>query len=257
VIRRLLLATMLLAGCVAPLNGQATSPSVEFIPRALFHASGERLAGADDERFTWEGNIGGELDLVDYRVGRLMFVANYQVGLGDELRPFDANRGDYILEGSASGRLPHAELAGVFYHQSRHLSDRPKDFAIDWNMLGVRTRHTFLAGAWHFSARADLRRAIQKSFVDYTWEVDAGVRADTVIRPRVGVLLGLSVRHLGVDGSRGRDGPTGFRAEGGIRLEGGGGAVELFLAAERRLDAYPTEFAAINWATAGFRLVTR
>jgi hypothetical protein len=257
VIPRPLLATMLLAGCVAPLNAQATAPSIEFVPRALFHASGERLVGADDERFTWEGNIGGEIDLVDYRVGRLVFAANYQVGLGKELRAFDANRGDYILEGSASARLPRAELAAVFYHQSRHLSDRPKDFAIDWNMLGVRGRHTVLAGAWHLAARADLRGAVQKSYVDYQWEMDAGLRADHVIRPRLGILLGLSVRHLGVDGSRGRDGPTGFRAEGGVRIDGGAGAVELFVGAERRIDAYPTEFTAMTWVTAGFRLVNR
>jgi hypothetical protein len=258
VIRRIFIAAAVVASA-APVQGQTAAPAtqVEFLPRAAFHLMAEHLSGEADVRFRWDANFGGELDIVDYGVGRLMFVANYEVVLGDELRRFDPNQGNYILEGSASGRLKHVEVAGVFYHQSRHLSDRPKEFPIDWNMLGVRARGGFLLGALHMDARVDVRGVLQSSFVDYRWELDGRLRGDRVLTPRVGVLFGAAVRHLGTDGSRDRGGQTGFRAEGGVRLEGDVAAMEFFVAAERRIDPYQLEFGTATWATAGFRLLSR
>ena len=256
--RYLLVAAALLA-CAAPLHAQTaqTSPQVEFIPRAVFYVSAELLGGTDDPRFVWDTNFGGELDAIDYGHGRLTFAANYQAVLGEELRAFDPNQGNYILEGAASLRAPAVEIAGVFYHQSRHLADRPKVDPIDWNMIGGRVRGAFIAKAMHVDARADIRGAIQHSFADYRWEFDGRVRGDRLLRPAVGVLVAGWVRHLGVDGSAGRGGQTGFRGEAGLRFEGGAGAAELFVAAERRIDPYPTEFGTVTWVSAGFRLLTR
>jgi hypothetical protein len=254
VIRRTLGALALIAGAGWPAGAQ-TTPAVEFVPRTVFHMDAQQLTG-DDPRFVWEANLGGEIDLVDYRRGRLTFFANYQVGMGDELRKFDPNQGNYILEGSASVRTP-VELAGVFYHQSRHLSDRPKDQAVDWNMVGVRARHAWIAGATHVDARADLRGTVQRTFVDYQWELDGRVRADQVLRPGIGLMASGVLRHLGVDGSRNRGGQTGFRAEGGVRFDGSAGAIELFLAAERRIDPYPLEFSTATWFMGGFRFLSR
>ena len=177
--------------------------------------------------------------------------------LGDQLREFDPNQGNYILEGSASRRFPGVEVAGVFYHQSRHLSDRPKEHAIDWNMVGGRVQGAGALGAARLDARADVRGVIKKSFVDYRWELDARLRSDVPIRPRVGFLAGAGLRVLGVDGSVGRGTQTGFRAEAGIRVEGPAGAVELFAAAERRIDPYQLEFGTVTWSTFGFRLLSR
>ena len=252
-----LLVLALLAGA-SPLHAQtaATPPAVEFLPRAVFYMSAELLAD-EDPRLVWDTSFGGEIDVLDYRAGRLTFAANYQAMLGEELRAFDPNQGNYILEGALSARLPQVEIAGVFYHQSRHLADRPKLDPIDWNMLGGRVRRTFLVAAMHLDARADLRASIQRSFVDYEWEFDGRVRADQVLRPGVGVLLAAWVRRVGVDGSRSRSGQTGMRGEAGLRVEGGAGAAELFLAAERRIDPYPLEFGSATWVSAGFRLLTR
>jgi hypothetical protein len=252
---------MAVTAFAAPLAAQTTDPpsasrSVEFLPRVIFHMGAEHLSG-EDERFIWDANFGGELDLIDYGVGRGTFVANYQVILGDEFREFDPNQGNYILEGSASRRFPGIEVAGVFYHQSRHLSDRPKLHAIDWNMVGVRVVGGGAVGAARVDARADVRGVIKKSFVDYRWEVDARVRTDVPIRSRVGFLAGGTVRFLGVDGSAGRGTQAGFRGEGGVRIEGPAGAVELFAAAERRIDPYQMEFGTVTWTTFGFRLLSR
>lgn len=252
-----LLALVFVTG-VPPAAAQApaSEPAVEFLPRTVFYMSAELLAD-EDPRLVWDTNFGGELDVIDYRSGRLTFAANYQAILGEELRAFDPNQGNYILEGALSGRLPGVELAGVFYHQSRHLADRPKTDPIDWNMLGGRARTAFTAGATHVDARVDLRKTIQHSFVDYSWELDARVRGDRVVRPGVGVMVAGGLRHLGVDGSAGRGGQTGARGEAGVRFEGSAGAAELFVAAERRIDPNPMEFGSATWIAAGFRLLSR
>jgi hypothetical protein len=257
VIARFVAALALICAAPAAAQTAATPARFEFIPRAAFHMSLEHLWGEADQRYRWDANFGGELDVIDYGVGRLTFGANYQAVLGEEYQPFDPTQGNYIIEGALSGRLLQVELAAVLYHQSRHLSDRAKDVPVDWNMLGARAQRLFPAGAFHVDARADLRAAIKQSFIDYRWEFDGRVRADRVVRPGVGVLLAGAVRHLGVDGTGNRGGQTGFRAEAGMRLEGSAGALELFAAAERRIDPYPLEFSTATWVTAGFRLLTR
>jgi hypothetical protein len=245
-----------------PVAAQAAAPAdpprrtVEILPRAAFHLTAEHLSG-DDISFVWDTNFGGELDLVDYGAGRATFVANYQAILGDEFRHFDPNQGNYILSGSSSFRTRWVELAGVFYHQSRHLSDRANRVAVAWNMMGGRAQRVFTVGRTHVDAHVDVRGVVQKSFVDYDWEIDSGVRSDVHIRPGIGALVALGVRRLAVDGTQNRGDQTGFRAEAGVRIEGHGGAMEFFLATERRVDPYPLEFGTARWVTAGFRLLSR
>ena len=254
---RTVLLAMALLGWAAAATAQTTGSGVSFLPRAAFQMSAERLSGADDERFTWDANFGGELDLLDYTGGRLIFAANYEAVLGEELSKFDPNQGNYLLEGALTARVKPLEAALVFHHTSRHLGDRDKDQPIDWNMLGGRVTRAFLLDATYLDARADVRWTVQRSFVDYTWELDTHLRADRLLRPGIGVLAAGGVRYLGVDGTAGRGGQTGYHAEGGFRFEGGGGAVELFAGVERRIDPYPLEFGTATWMTAGFRLLSR
>jgi hypothetical protein len=260
VVRRVVLA-LVMATCAVPAAAQSATPppaapGVQFLPRFEFHLGGEHLT-SDDKRFVWDTNFGGEVDLLDYGAGRAMFVANYQAILGEEFRRFDPTQGNYILEGSMSARALGYEVAGVFYHQSRHLADRPKRNAVDWNMLGGRVRGDWIVGAIRISARADLRGVLGKSFVDYRWEFDGGARSDIPLRPGIGLLLTGRMQRFGVDGSRNRGDQTGFRGEGGVRLEGRAAAMEIFLAAERRVDPYPLELSTATWMTAGFRLLSR
>jgi hypothetical protein len=83
-----------------PARGQTTpadvpAPTVVFFPRTAFHMAAEHLSG-DDPRYVWDADLGGELDIVDYGAGRFTFEANYQVVLGEEIRSFDPNQGNYI-----------------------------------------------------------------------------------------------------------------------------------------------------------------
>jgi hypothetical protein len=264
VIRWCFLAVALLAPASPAAAQQAqqtqtrdSGPKVSYLTRSAFRLGAEHLSGLADPRFRWDTNFGGELDLIDYTAGRLIFAANYQAILGDELWIFDPNQGNYILEGALTARVRQVEGALVFYHQSRHLSDRAKDRPVDWNMLGGRLNHAFLAGGTYVETRVDVRGTVQRSFVDYLWEADGRVRVDRLLRPGVGLFFGGGLRHLAVDGSANRGGQTGYRAETGVRFEGSGAAVELFVSGERRIDPYPLEFSTATWATAGFRLLTR
>jgi hypothetical protein len=229
---------------------------VEFLPRTLFHMTAERLSG-DDPRLVWDTHFGGELDLVDYLWGRFSFVGDYEAILGEERRAFDPNQGSYILAGAASARARGTEFSAVFHHQSRHLSDRAKEEPVDWNMLGGRVRRRVLVREATLDARADLRGVVQKSFVDYSWELDAAVRSDVMVGAHTGVVAAGGLRLLGVDGSRNRGNQIGYRVEGGIRFTGRAGAIELFVAAERRIDPFPLEIGTAHWASAGFRLLSR
>ena len=260
-IRRCLLALALVAGA-APAAAQPplppppqASPAIELLPRFTFHLTAEHLSSRDP-RFVWDTNFGGELDLVDYVAGRATFVANYQAILGEQFRRFDPNQGNYILGGSLSVRPRGLELAGVFHHESRHLSDRIKRQAVDWNMIRARLSAARSRGRVQFQGRADVRGVVQKSLVDYRWELDTDARARLSLNGLTALFAGGGVRMLGVDGTRSRGTQRGFRGEGGVRLLGRGAAVELFLAGERRIDPYPLEFSTNTWVTAGFRLLS-
>lgn len=243
------------AQSTTPAATPAASEPVAFLPRTLFHMGGEHLSGTD-EQFVWEANFGGEVDFVDWGRGRATFVANYQVIMGEEFKAFDPNQGNYVLDGLASVRIAGFEVAGVFHHESRHLSDRAKRQAVDWNMLGARVQRRVALGVLHLDAQGGWLDTVQRTYVDYDWEAHGRVRGDVIVRPGVGVLMDVGVRAFGVDGSRSRGTQTGVRAEGGLRLDGRMGAVELFVAAERRVDPSPLAFGTASWITAGFRLLS-
>jgi hypothetical protein len=228
----------------------------QFFPRFDFHMTAEHLSD-EDPRYVWDTNFGGGLDVVRYRETRLTFAANYQAMLGEQFRSFDPNQGNYILEGALTTKVAGLEVGPVFYHQSRHLSDRFKRDPIDWNMLGGRLAGQMVRGPALVEARLDLRGAVQHTFVDYRWELDTGVRGHYRVHPHVAVVGGAKLRRLGVDGTRNRGSQTGFRADGGLRFEGTAGAIELFVAAERRIDPYQLEFGTESWASVGMRLLSR
>ena len=262
-IHRGISAALVILAAAAPATAQTTAPQAAqspagttFLSRFAFHVGMEHLS-SPDPRFVWDAHWGGDLDLVDYGRGAVTFTAVYQTILGDEFREFDPNQGNYTLEGAASVRARPVEMAVVFHHVSRHLSDRPKRFPVDWNMLGARVRTGLTRGRTEVQSRLDLLSAVQKSFVDYRWELDGDARAQIRLTPRLAAVGVGGVRVVGVDGSRARGNQYGWRADGGIRLEGGAAALELFVAGERRIDPYQLEFSTATWFTTGFRLLSR
>jgi hypothetical protein len=128
---------------------------------------------------------------------------------------------------------------------------------VDWNMLGARVLKTVVFPGGRLDTRADLRWAVLKSFVDYKSEFEGDVRAVVPLASRVSLIADGNLRFIGVNGDRNRGAQAGFRIEGGLRMEGKGAALELFVAGERRIDPYPLEFNTAQWFSAGFRLVNR
>jgi len=242
--------------CGVATPASAQTPAAELLSRFDFLLGMEYLV-EDDPRFVWDGRFGAEVDFIDFGRGRVTFTGEYEVLLGEELRIFDPNQGNYTLAASLSTRMRGIEVAGVFHHVSRHLSDRPKRRAIDWNMAGARVHGAFARGRTDVESRLDVRGVVQRSYVDYRWELDTATRVRVRVARRASALVSGGVRVLGVDGTGDRGTQYGARGEGGVRLEGQAAVVELFVAAERRIDPYQLEFSTGSWVTAGFRLLSR
>jgi hypothetical protein len=211
----------------------------------------------EDERFSWDAHFGGDIDVFDYVHGRISSFMDYQTVLGSEFRPFDPYQSNYVLEVSSSLRTRAGELAGIFHHVSRHLGDRPKEFAIAWNVLGVRFLRQERLGGVTVDVVADIGAITQHSYVDYRWAGNGDVVVHRPLTPRTGVYLRGTTHVMGVNEERARDTQVGARAEGGVRFLGDAGAGELFLGYERRVDADPLDFTAQRWFLVGFRALRR
>lgn len=263
------LIVLVAAGPVAAQQQPTVSPAPaipEFLPRYDFHMSVDRLMRSltpqqklFDQRFSWDAHFGGSFDLVDYVVGRATVTIDYQAVMGSEFRPFDPNQGNYILEASLSGRARAAtEAAVIFHHVSRHISDRPKPFAVAWNMLGGRLLHQAAAGSTTVDVALEGGRVVQRSYVDYTWLGEANLQVRHQINGHAGMFARGTGRVFTVDkivAGRGRQ--AGARLEAGIRLKGRGGVMEIFGGFEKRVDADPLDRLQQRWGIAGLRLLSR
>ena len=246
---------------LAPLeNTQAPADipegSLVFLPSYHFHLNMAHLS-SDSPRYNWEANYGGELGIMAYGQTQLTFVANYQAVLGEEFHPFDPNQGNYLIDGVLSTRIRGFYVAGVFHHLSRHLADREKEPPVDWNMMGGRVGTQFTRGGTDVEARFDLLGSILKTNVDYAWEMHTGVRVHHRFYGTLGLIGGAQLRYVGTTDQFNRSNQAGGRGEGGFRVSGRAATVELYLAVERVIDAYPTERGTATFASVGMRLLNR
>jgi hypothetical protein len=267
VCRSVLAAALLIAGATTaaaqqpgpqPLEGP--DDSFGFLSRYDFQLEINVLSGSDGRQFRWDTHFGGEFDLLNYIKGRLTLVTDYEAVLGSELRPFDPNQGIYVLEPAASWFFGRNEVALVFHHVSRHLSDRPKTYAVAYNEIEGRYLRKFvLANGTSIAVRASAGRLAQHSQVDYTWATDWDVMARHAMNPHLEVYGRTAGEMFGVDPIvRGRDGVQHTtRLEVGTRVIGKKADLELFLGAEHRLDASVLQFVPVSWAIAGIRIVSK
>ena len=186
-------------------------------------------------------------------------IVDYQAVMGSEFRPFDPNQGNYTMEAFVSARVaPDTEVAGIFHHVSRHLSDRPKAFAVAWNELGARVMHRQTFGATTVDLDVEGGRAVQHSYVDYTWLGEAQLLVRHPINDQVGVFAhGVGQAFAVNELVAGRGAQAGGLVEAGVRLNGRGGALEIFAGYEKRVDADPLDRLSQRWGLAGFRLLSR
>ena len=268
------LALCLALAFAAPAAAQPPQPRVvpapaapEFLTRYDFHMSATSLLtsaptpapAVPDERFSWDTHFGGSFDVADFVVARLGILIDYQAMLGSEYRPFDPNQGNYTLEGFVSARVNGAtEVAAVFHHVSRHVSDRPKPFAVAWNEVGARVVHRRAIGSLTVDVDLEGGRAVQHSYVDYTWLGEMHVLVRRPVNARLGVFAHGSGQVFGVDDAVAQRGAqAGGLIEAGVRLTGRAGVVEIFAGYEKRVDADPLDRLAHRWGLAGLRLLSR
>jgi hypothetical protein len=240
-----------------PLAVAPTTP--QFLSRYDFHLSAAALANANP-RYSWDTHFGGDIDVVDYVYGRAATVMDYEAVLGNEFRAFDPNQGNYILEVSTSYRIKRTEVAAIFHHVSRHLSDRPKVIPVAWNILGVRVLREATVKQTTIDVVADFGGTTQRVNVDYRWSGNVDVAVRRPVAPRAAIFVHGTGHLMGVVPSptlvvRGTQ--TGGVVEGGIRLIGEAAVGELFVGYEHRFDAYPLGFAPERWFMVGFRVLRR
>jgi hypothetical protein len=245
------------AAAQRPLASPPATP--QFLSHYDFHLSAAALAN-DNPRYSWDTHFGGAIDIVDYVYGRAATVLDYEAVLGNELRPFDPNQGNYILELSSSYRIKRTEVAAIFHHVSRHLSDRPKVIPVAWNILGVRMLREATLGKTTIDMVADFGRTTEKVNVDYRWSTNADVVVRRQFHPHGAVFASATGHTMSVVPSPGiapRHSQTGGVVEGGLQFIGEAGVGELFVGYERRFDAYPLGFMPERWFMVGFRVVRR
>ena len=228
-----------------------------FLTRAAFNF-GYAVLESGDPRFGTIAHFGADLDLIDYATGRLTFVAAWEGVLGSERRPFDLNHTNYVLESAFTRRIKHGEVAAVFHHVSRHLSDRENPATIAWNVLLVRATRTFAAGASSLDAQIEVGRTLQHTFVDYRWTSDLRLALHRPISGRVTVYGTAAGGLIGIDRAiSDRERLCGARFEGGVHFDGQVSGVDLYVGYERRIDAYPLDRHRERWFEVGFRVGTR
>src|SRR4051812_10735720 len=257
------LAATLITTSASIVTAQPTHPvdapptQADFMPRFDWDMSATYLS-YNDPRFTWDIHWAGDFDLFTFPNGRATFLADYQTLLGSEFRPFDPYQSNYLLEASGSVFAGPTEFAAVLSHVSRHLGDRPKRLAVAENSLGLRVMRRLNAGASSVDLRGDIRKVIERAYMDYSWigDVDAVVRHR--VSPHVTVYgRGRGELYLIDQAIAGRNRQVGGRVEAGVKVNGSAGAMEYFAGVEQMVDADPLDRMTRHWAFVGFRLLGR
>ena len=238
-------------------TARQTSPTLGFLTSYRFHLKAVRLLSSDDN-FVWDTDFGGDMDVFDLQYVRGNVLVNFEGIVGEQIRAIDPNQGNYAIDLSVWWRTgaSDAELGATFHHVSRHFSDRVKEFAIAWNMLGVQFASSRQFRSWDLDFGYRVLKTIRRSFVDYTAEVGGSLQALRAVHARVSLIVGGELTLVSVDKSeRGRNHQLGGRFEIGARFPGGDGVGEVFIARERRIDATPFDLEPTTFTMLGFRFL--
>jgi hypothetical protein len=104
--------------------------------------------------------------------------------------------------------------------------------------------------------RGNLRKVIARAYVDYTWMADGDLIVKADWRPKVGLYARSYGQIITVDKTiAGRGNQGGGRVEAGVQLNGVEGVMQLFVGAERIIDADQLDRVPRRWAFVGFRLL--
>jgi len=224
--------------------------------RRVADASEDTPKALADERFSWDTHFGGSFDLLDL-VWPRRCDGRLPGGGGQRIPPVRSQPGQLHSRSVRDGRAGGGEIGAIFHHVSRHLSDRPKRDAIAWNELGARLLRRISVGPTLVDLDVEGGRAIQHSFVDYTWLGEVNVLVRHPINER-SASSGAPADSSSPSTRNWRAGrPDGRAGRGGVRLIGRAAIMEIFAGYENRVDAYPLDREPQHWGLTGLRLLSR
>jgi hypothetical protein len=226
------------------------------LPDVSVHLRAAHYAPVDTD-FRWVGWIGAGAGLVEVGGATVYFTADVETIIGNARRTFDANQANYHLEVGARRRLGERHQAAVvFHHVSRHVVDRVKVEAVDWNILGVRVAGR-RAGRVPLSYSAGLGHTTLASLVGYRWEATGHLDAALVTGEKAEGYVAGDARYVTVQRSDAfpRGAFLDRSAEGGVRWRRQGRSLETFLAWERRNDVFIQRPGTWSRALVGFRIL--
>jgi opacity protein-like surface antigen len=210
----------------------------DFLPAVSLHLEAARYAPVETD-LHWTGTMGGGADIVEVGSLRAYIVGDVETIIGGTRRAFDATQANYRLETGVRRRVKGVTVNPFFHHVSRHLSDREKAPAVDWNILGVRVaadvgrdRRARVGGSIGHTTLASL--------VGYRWELTARGDVDVVRRERFAAYAAARARLVTIDPDPAlpRDDFLDFAIEGGLRFPRQARVFEAFAAFERRHDVF-------------------
>ncbi len=236
-------------------HGQSGEPA-RFLPFMGPKLEAARYSAANGD-FAWVGWIGATADLVEKGKWSLYFTPNVETILGNRVRSFEAVQANYSLEVGMRIDVGRGRLSPFFHHVSRHVQDRDKLQAVDWNFLGLKYDSPW-PEKWSRKGAfaASFGVATLASAVAYNWEARISGDIDVVRKDNRGLFLLADVRHVGADPSPDfpRDQLTDIRAELGFRRWAETSQFSLFVAYERRSDALIPKALVTRRALFGFRI---
>jgi hypothetical protein len=256
----LLRVSTLLRGCASLAAALASVASASaddwLLPRVSAHAEAARYAPAERE-LGWTTWIGAAAGLVRARGMTLGGSAEVETIIGNERRAFDANQANYHLEVGVSARAGGFELTPFFHHVSRHVVDRPKGQAVDWNVLGLRVARQ-VEGSVPLRLTLGAGHTTLASFVGYGWELTARAEGEWPRQRRAAGYAIAAARAVTVTAKRAPELPPGgfvdLLVEAGGRFRRQARALSLFAAFERRHDVFVDRPGQRDRALIGFRV---
>ncbi len=234
----------------------SSDEGVRFLPFMGPRLEAARYSPAD-EAFAWVGWIGATVDLVEKGKWSAYFNPDVETILGHRVRSFEAVQANYSLEVGVGREVGRGRVSSFFHHVSRHVLDRDKSEAVDWNFLGAR----FESGwpqRWNRRGgfQTSLAAATLATTVEYKWEARLSADIDVVRKNNLALFVLADVRHVGAAATPDspRDQLTDVRAETGFRRWQEKSLFDLFVAYEHRNDALIPRALARDRALFGFRL---
>ena len=208
----------------------------QFLPAVALRLEAARYAPVETD-LHWTATMGGGADVFAVHGVRAYIAGSVETIIGNTRRGFDATQANYDLETGARWRVGRLTVNPFFHHTSRHLVDREKAPAVDWNLLGAAVETGIGTRA---QVGGSLGHTTLDSIVGYRWEVTG--HGDVELYRNGGTTLYGSARARFVtvdpEPELPRDDFLDWALEGGLRFRRESRAFEVFAAYERRNDVF-------------------